>query len=322
LQPQWGKHSSVNIDSGWDARHALTSSCPRSRCMRWAWAPLTACVQEVLAGASQVTEAVKRQIQSLTGCSEALAGQGLHSRALGSFCRGKESTGDIDMMIIPGDATPAVCCKALLAALISDLHSRGIATSDIPAPEHSATCSCAMGYQHSATWLGACYVPGALHCLPRPLICELAVRCAYMQRAARVICPMLIHPLLARIASQSLKCDALSTAFCLCRVSKHCAPLGHQDIPRQSEGYSGELLHRVRPLCSRSTLVGRSPCACGGASRATASACCHTFPSVRQALQSAIGGCTCVGRWPRRAVWRGQRHRCTAVPDSCRSLHC
>jgi hypothetical protein len=73
-------------------------------------------MQEVQAGAAVVTEVATAALAALGHVSLAAAAQGLHCRALGSFCRGKAATGDIDMMIVPGDHLSHVCIRCALHA--------------------------------------------------------------------------------------------------------------------------------------------------------------------------------------------------------------
>ena len=62
-------------------------------------------------------------------------------------------------MLIPGDQLPLVCPRRLLAAIVTELHKKGMITDDIALPEKDRTCSCT---QTSASWLGICHVPGVL----------------------------------------------------------------------------------------------------------------------------------------------------------------
>lgn len=137
----------------------LTRSKLKARGRAAAW-PRRACAQEVHRIEGIVAEATARQIGRLEGCSGAAARAGLHARALGSFCRGSATSGDIDMMIVPGDAFARLCSQALLIAILEDLKGAGVITDDIAVPTHDAKCPC-NGRRRSATWLGACYVPGA-----------------------------------------------------------------------------------------------------------------------------------------------------------------
>lgn len=47
---------------------------------------------------------VVEQLCAMTGKSEALVTHGLHCRPMGSYLRGKPSSGDIDVLVIPSDA--------------------------------------------------------------------------------------------------------------------------------------------------------------------------------------------------------------------------
>eukprot|EP00892_Ulva_mutabilis_P008549 jgi/Ulvmu1/6066/UM027_0044.1 len=122
--------------------------------------------EEAKAAQDAVAEVVTRQLAAVAEVSPARAAQQLHCRALGSFCRGKVETGDVDMMVVPGDHLGHVCSWKLLAAVMYELRQRDMATADIPLPSHpdGPCCDGCMEYAgHSATWLGACYVPGFAH---------------------------------------------------------------------------------------------------------------------------------------------------------------
>ena len=112
-----------------------------------------------MAGARIVTDAIIRQIQRLCGCTRAAASTRLHSRPLGSFARGRDDAGDLDMMVIPPDGLPWVCTKRLSSEVVADLHAQGFVTDDLPLTEHPEACSCPR--DAASTWLGLCWVPGA-----------------------------------------------------------------------------------------------------------------------------------------------------------------
>jgi DNA polymerase beta palm len=116
-------------------------------------------MQETYRGSQLVRGAAVSAISAIYGCALKDACEGLHARALGSFCRGKDATGDIDNMVIPGDNFADLCPRRLLAAMVAQLHEAGVLTGDIALPQHSDECDCAA--QHNATFLGICYVPGA-----------------------------------------------------------------------------------------------------------------------------------------------------------------
>ena len=141
-------------------------------------------MQETFAGAQVVCAAAAQQVAELCGCSLEAAAVGLHARAMGSFVRGAETTGDCDCMIIPGDAFDALCPRRLLAAMISQLHRDGMVTDDINLPQHADHCECSR--QRSATFLGICYIPGV--CMQQPFrtgLCDHDALCIVTDFQAR-----------------------------------------------------------------------------------------------------------------------------------------
>lgn len=72
-------------------------------------------VQEVQAAAAHVLQVTTRQLAALGGVTAEAAAEGLHCRALGSYCRGKEATGDVDMMIVPGNSWSHICIRCVFS---------------------------------------------------------------------------------------------------------------------------------------------------------------------------------------------------------------
>lgn len=82
-----------------------------------------AVLQEVQAAENLVREVAIQQLAQIANISAVRVSEGLHCRALGSYCRGKEATGDIDMMVIPGDALSHICIRYSLSST-SHKHQR------------------------------------------------------------------------------------------------------------------------------------------------------------------------------------------------------
>ena len=72
-------------------------------------------MQEVTAAQALVEEVVVCQLAEVAGVPQTRARVQLHCRALGSFCRGKAETGDVDMMVVPGDHLADVCTRCVQA---------------------------------------------------------------------------------------------------------------------------------------------------------------------------------------------------------------
>lgn len=66
-------------------------------------------MQEVQAAQDVVRGVVEAQLARVAEVAAETARSGLHCRALGSFCRGKTETGDVDIMVVPGDHLGHVC---------------------------------------------------------------------------------------------------------------------------------------------------------------------------------------------------------------------
>jgi hypothetical protein len=262
-------------------------------------------------GAQVVCEQAATQIERLCRCSADSARRGLHARPLGSFCRGAKTTGDIDVMIIPGDHLPWVCPVKLLSAILLELHANGIVTHDVALPQHSTNCSCSQ--RGSATWLGVCYVPGAstpsipVWCFPTAYDgfpdCRETGLCSLLSASADSVSASagpntLVCMLSAHLAAVHACCRCLaqpSNRACGRRLPKSGEAHGHQGVSSLPAGDSSQLLFRLFAREPGATLLVWLPPATRPRSCCQASARSRQVPPQRPHLfgESRAGDVCC-----------------------------